>query len=256
MKHLALIVGALAFFSEIHDARALDAFEIQVYGSEVAPPGGVGVETHINSVMEGSKTRSPEGELPTHHVSHVTLEPHLGITEWFEVGFYAQSAIQPGPRVDFAGAKLRAKVRYPGRIAGIFGAALNGEFAMIPARYEAPRLGTEIRPVLDVQWWKLYASVNPIIAVNWTGEDAGRPAFEPCGTVLFRALDNLSTGLEYYADLGHVDNLAAWNDQVHRIFAVVNVGNEPVAVHLAAGVGLSGEERFIFKAILTGELGD
>ena len=237
-------------------ARALDAFEIQVYGSETAPAGGVGVETHINSVLGGTRETSADGELPTDRVSHLTLEPHLGVTSWLELGFYVQGALQPGPRVDFGGVKMRAKVRYPGKVAGLFGFALNGEFATIPQAYEAGRLGAEFRPVMDVELWKFYASVNAILSVPHTGSDVGRPAFEPCATVLFKATDYLSSGLEYYADLGPVDHLSRPADQVHRLFGVVNLGKDPVAVHLGAGYGVTGNERFFFKAILTGGLGD
>ena len=67
-------------------AGAQDAFEIQVYDASTAPPLTAGVEVHLNGVLRGSEQPSAAGELPTHHVAHATLEPHLGLTEWLEAG--------------------------------------------------------------------------------------------------------------------------------------------------------------------------
>src|SRR5713101_7465237 len=92
-------------------ARAQDAFEIQVYDASTAPPLTPGLEVHLNGVLHGSEQASPAGELPTHHVAHATLEPHLGLTDWLEVGAYLQSALRPEGTYDYAGTKLRMKAR-------------------------------------------------------------------------------------------------------------------------------------------------
>ena len=129
-------------------ARGQDPFEIQVYDAKTAPPGSVGLEVHLNGVLSGSEERSPAGELPTRHVIHATLEPHLGITSWLEVGGYLQSALRPEGSYDYAGAKLRLKARLPEPAFGWLEMALNGELSWIPARYEAARHGGELRPSL------------------------------------------------------------------------------------------------------------
>ncbi|HWE26057.1 MAG TPA: hypothetical protein VG496_19125, partial [Myxococcales bacterium] len=92
-------------------ARAQDPFEIQVYDAETAPPLSPGVEVHLNYFAEGSQETSSAGELPTHHVAHLTLEPHLGLTDFLEVGAYLQSALRPDGTYDYAGTKLRIKGR-------------------------------------------------------------------------------------------------------------------------------------------------
>src|SRR5713226_3983073 len=92
-------------------ARAQDAFEIQVYDASTAPPLTPGLEVHLNGVLHGAEQPSPAGELPTHHVAHATLEPHLGLTDWLEVGAYLQSALRPEGTYDYAGTKLRMKAR-------------------------------------------------------------------------------------------------------------------------------------------------
>src|SRR5262245_29653167 len=92
-------------------ARAQDPFEIQVYETNTAPPLTVGVETHLNAVLKGSEQPSAAGELPTNHVAHFTLEPHLGLLDWLEAGAYLQTALRPEGTYDYAGTKLRIKAR-------------------------------------------------------------------------------------------------------------------------------------------------
>src|SRR5438067_2491535 len=92
-------------------ASAQDAFEIQVYDAETAPPGEIGLETHLNSVLTGRRSTTLSGEAPTHRVFHATLEPHLGVTDIFELGMYLQSAVAPGLGYDRAGSKARPKLR-------------------------------------------------------------------------------------------------------------------------------------------------
>ena len=95
--------------------RAQDPFEIQVDDPETAAPGEIGLETHLNEVIAGRRTTSPDGEAPTHRVFHATLEPHLGVTDFMELGMYLQSAVRPGFGFDWSGFKLRAKVRARGK---------------------------------------------------------------------------------------------------------------------------------------------
>ncbi len=114
-------------------AAAQDRFEVQVYDAETAAPRDIGVELHVNYNAVGLPSRSPDGELPTDKVFHFALEPHVGITRWLELGGYLQAALTPTGRFDYAGFKLRAKVRVPFRIAGVLGLALNGEFSDVPA---------------------------------------------------------------------------------------------------------------------------
>src|SRR5215470_18909169 len=92
-------------------ARAQDAFEIQVYDASTAPPLTAGLEVHLNGVLHGSEEPSADSELPTHHVAHFTLEPHLGLLDWLEAGAYLQTALRPEGTYDYAGAKLRLKAR-------------------------------------------------------------------------------------------------------------------------------------------------
>ena len=67
--------------------KAQDNYEIQVYGSELVDPGRTMLELHSNFTLDGSKTII-DGQLPTNHVFHETIEITHGWTPWFETGFY------------------------------------------------------------------------------------------------------------------------------------------------------------------------
>src|SRR5262245_3308377 len=91
------VCAVLAFAVVARPAAAEDAFEIQVYDANTAPPGEAGIELHLNyHVID----RAPD-EI------HVTFEPHYGILEWAEVGGYLQTATTTTGDVAYAGVKLR-----------------------------------------------------------------------------------------------------------------------------------------------------
>jgi hypothetical protein len=237
-------------------ARAQDRFEIQVYDSETAPPEGVGVELHANVVADGTNAASPDGELPTQSVLHLTVEPHLGLATWTEVGFYLQSAVSGGV-IDWAGFKARWKVRWPRKLAGgRLGLALNMELSDIPARYEANVYGSELRPIVDLRAGRLYLSVNPIVDIDLAGPLAGHPFLEPAAKLAISVGAGVAVGAEYYGAFGPLDAPLPWSAQSHRLFAVLDWAKplgRGAAIDLNAGVGynLPGTgDRWVVKAIV------
>ena len=233
-------------------AAAQDAFEIQVYDAQTAPPSDVGLEVHLNYIAAGVAMTSAAGELPSDRVTHLTLEPHVGLASWCEAGAYFQTALRPDGSFDYAGVKLRLKTRIPRRLArGLVGLALNGELSAVPRRYEATGLGGELRPVVDVTWKRLYASVNPILGFDFFGADAGHPQLEPAATVLVSVVEGWQMGVEYYAALGPIDRPLPSEKQVHRLFVVATIVHKWLGVHVGGGYGFAAGDQWIAKAILS-----
>jgi hypothetical protein len=247
---IVLVLCALA-----RVAAAQDAFEIQVYDAETAPPRDVGLEVHLNYFARGVTTTSPEGELPTDRVAHLTLEPHVGLAPWCEAGAYFQTALRPDGGFDYAGVKLRLKTRVPRRVGrGLVGLALNGELSAVPRIYEPTGLGGELRPIVDVAWRRLYASVNPILGFDFFGADAGHPQLEPAATVLISVLEGWAMGVEYYAALGPIDHPLPASEQVHRLFVVTTLTHKWFGIHVGGGYGFTAGDKWIAKAILSFDL--
>lgn len=93
-------------------ALAQDNYEIQVYASELVPPRTTMVEIHSNFTVNGRKN-VVDGELPTHHAMHETLEITQGFTDWFETGFYVFSSIQPDGGWQWVGDHIRPRIAIP-----------------------------------------------------------------------------------------------------------------------------------------------
>jgi hypothetical protein len=228
-------------------ARAQDPFEIQVYDAETAPPMTAGVEVHVNEFVHGTQQTSPSGELATNHVAHLTLEPHLGLTDFLEAGAYLQTALRPDGTYDYAGTKLRIKGRLLEPAFGWLRLALNGELSWIPAAYEQSRWGGELRPILEARAGRLGFWVNPI--VSFAFDEGFHPELEPCAKAAWALTDALSLGAEYYAGLGPIDAILPAGEQVHRGFAVLDVATRWFDLNFGLGAG-SGAESLIVKAII------
>ena len=87
-------------------------YEIQVYGSETVEKDNTMVELHSNYTINGSNTAA-NGELPTNHVVHETIEITHGWTPWFETGFYFFNSIGSGGRTAHVGSHIRPRVAAP-----------------------------------------------------------------------------------------------------------------------------------------------
>src|SRR5690349_15975047 len=220
MRATAAIGLGLALMATATTARAQDRFEIQVYDADTAPPAGVGVETHVNHTAAGTTQAAPDGEAATEHQTHLTFEPHVGVAGWCELGAYFQFEFDADGTARWAGFKGRLKARLPRRyVHELLGLALNVELSVIPARFEPNVLGSELRPIIDVRWRWLYASLNPIVGFDLMGVQAGRPQLEPAAKVAFTAVEGLAFGLEYYSALGPVTEFYPVTQQTHRLFA-------------------------------------
>lgn len=239
-------------------ARAQDCFDIQVYDSETAPPGGVGLETHINHVFDGTTQAALDGELPTDGQTHLTLEPHIGVTRWSELGAYIQFVLDSEGDGHWGGFKLRYKMRLPRRFAhGIIGLALNVELSVVPQTYEANVYGSELRPIFDVTWRRFYFAINPIVDIDFAGAFAGRPQLQPALKASVAALPSLLYfGVEYYTNFGPITGFLPAAEQTHRLFAVVDVAHPitprlGLAVNFGVGYNLTGNgDRWVVKGII------
>ena len=202
-------------------ARAQDAFEIQVYDAETAPKGQSGFELHINTGGD--------------HFTHFTLEPHVGLLSWLEAGAYFQTALRPDGVFDYAGVKLRLKARTPRRLARLIGLGLNVEISSVPRPYENG-FGGEVRPIIDLEWRRLYISVNPILSFDFEGNID----FEPAAKLSLKVIPALAVGAEYYG---------AVSAGVNRILGVIDAEYGRIGLNLGAGYSF-GPNTWLVKAIV------
>jgi hypothetical protein len=221
---IALVVAGLI---------AADPFEIQVYQAEANPAGKPGLELHLNYV-------------PNSQVFHATLEPSFGITDWWELGGYLQTAYVDG-EYRYAGVKLRSKFIAPGLDRG-WRVGVNFELSVLPQQFDPGKVGGEIRPI--IQWssdhWLF--SVNPIVSFS-LGQNG--PEFEPAVTVLKRIEGACHLGLEYFGGWGPLARFSSFQNAEHYLYEVVSLtAFKGVELNLGVGEGLTkASSPVVFKMI-------
>ena len=247
---------ALAFVLSVRPALAVDPFEIQVYDGTADAPGVPGLELHANYVASGLST-APPPQLPENHVTHLTLEPSLGVLPWWEIGGYFETAIQKDGTFDYAGIKLRSKFVTPPGWHPHVRLGVNLEVSLLPQSYDRDRWGAEIRPIAAWENASWMFVVNPIVDLSLAGPDASAgPTFEPCGMALYKIKTLISVGLEYYSNFGPFSGFVPLREQEHYLFEVVNLLSvKRLELNVGVGEGLTpGSNGLIFKTIVGYEL--
>jgi hypothetical protein len=199
----------LALALKAAPALAFDPFEIQVYDGSIDERHQAGLELHVNR--------------PRHGPLHVTLEPSFGLTDFWELGGYFQTADGR-----YEGVKLRTKLAVP---LGQFRAGVNFELSRIPDE----GWGGEIRPILAFENERFLLALNPIVSFP--------AAFEPAGMAKLK-LGRIGLGLEYYATLSQ--------PREQYLFEALDLfGVKDVEVNAAVGQGFGAASgQLIFKSIL------
>lgn len=110
-----MLRSVLPFVITIASASKLfaqDPFELEVFTPRIASPGEWELGINTNYVARGdSAFNGPFA--PTQHQSRLSVELDHGLTSLVEVGAYGLFAKQSGGSVDWAGWRLRTRVRAP-----------------------------------------------------------------------------------------------------------------------------------------------
>ncbi len=205
-------------------ARAVDPFEIQVYEADINRPGQAAVELHTNFTFSGKETPEYPGQTPPNHALRMTLEPALGITDWFELGAYIQGMYTPSRDAQFGGGKLRGKFVVPERAGLAVFLGVNLEVSCVPHHVDSDRWGTEFRPFVGWTNGYLLLDVNPIIGFALVGPEKFKPDFEPAFKASWNTQKGFALGSEYYMGLGRFDQgFSARRDQEHLILGTFDL---------------------------------
>jgi hypothetical protein len=247
-----LVLGfsvALSAFSSV--AYAVDAFEIQVYDAEINSVGEYTWENHLNHDFSGKKIADFDGQVSFDHLTHWTLEFARGMTEYWELGAYVQTALSSAPQAYFGGAKLRSKFVLPRSKFGPYHFGLNFEISDVPqGRFEEQQWAMEIRPIIGYSWQKVTVLFNPILSTDLSG-DSHVPEFEPALKAFYQLFPHDAFGFEYYAGLGQLNQIAGYATQEHYLFGAFDLIDAPYELNLGLGRGLTDHSNpWTLKAII------
>ena len=248
MKYLCLL--AFAFITL--QLKAQDNYEIQVYGSETVEKGNTMVELHSNYTISGSNAAA-NGELPTNHAVHETIEITHGWTPWFETGFYFFNSIGDGGRTAYVGSHIRPRVAAPQSWNWPVGVSISTEFGFQKSAFSANTSTLEIRPIVDKKWNKLYISVNPTLEKSFAGPDVNRGfTFSPNVKGSYDVTKVVALGLEYYGSTGPFFHYDPFKQQDHQLFVATDLNFDPKwEVNGGIGYGFtSNTDKAIVKIII------
>ena len=231
---------------------AQDNYEIQVYGSETVPEGKTMLELHSNLTLDGRK-QAENGVLPTDHAFHETLEITHGFTPWFETGFYLFSSARSGDGWQWVGDHVRPRIRVPDEWHWPVGVSLSVEIGYQQRKFSGDTWSVEIRPIIDRQWGRWYASFNPTLEKSLKGlNSAAGFEFTPNAKVSYDLTKVVTVGVEYYGSLGPVTHFDSGGDQEHLIMPAIDLNFSPDwELNCGVGVGVThSTDHLILKLIV------
>jgi hypothetical protein len=228
-------------------------YEVQVYGSELVPPGATMVEVHSNFTFRGTKGIAEDGTLPSEHALHETLEITHGFNEWFETGVYLFNSLQADGSWKVVGSHLRPRISIPERYRLPVGLSLSTEIGYQRPNFSPDTWSAEFRPIVDKTLGKWYLSFNPTIDVSFHGPGTSSgPEFSPNFKASYAVAKRISAGLEYYGGLGPVTGFAPLREQSQQFIPVIDVDFGPNwEFNLGVGWGVTqATDRLLVKMIL------
>ena len=231
---------------------AQDNYEIQTYPSETMAPGHTMVELHSNFTFSGTK-EVVDGEIPTEHALHETVEITQGLNDWSELGFYIFTSNNPGYGYGWVGDHIRPRVRIPESWKWPVGVSLSLEFGYARPQYSPDTWTLEIRPIIDKQIGRWYLSFNPTFDRSFHGPGVSQGlGFSPNFKAGYDITKKVNMGLEYYGALGNVTGFDPLSDQEQQIVPSIDLNLSPNwEFNAGLGVGVThGTDHLLFKMII------
>ena len=256
-RKLCTVLAVLLVALTTRALRAQENYEIQVYPSETTPKGVTMFELHSNYTFKGTRTVS-NGELPTNHQLHETIEITRGFNDWSELGFYWFMAKPQGSNLQWVGTHIRPRVRVPENWGWPVGVSVSQEIGYSEAKFSGDTWTYELRPIIDKTVGRWYLSLNPVLGKSLRGPNAAEPFdFTPNAQLGFDLVSRVNIAAEYYGSTGTIRNVVPIADQEHMLFGALNLDFGPDwEFNVAYGNGLTAAgDKSILKMIFGRRIG-
>ena len=236
---LGLVLAIVALFAASR-ASAQDPFEIEVYGYETAPRSTWELDGHLNYTAIG--TSVADGTVaPTARQGHLALELTRGLTDHWEVAAYVLSAHRPGLGLEYAGARVRSRIRLPESWRLPVDVSVGAELEFSRAAYDENAAGLEIRPIFEKRIGRVQLDLNPVLERGLRERGTGRDAeweFEPSARVGVEVSRAVGLSVEYYGKTGLFDHSLPSGEQVHQIYPGVDLKlGDDFVINIGVGFG-------------------
>jgi hypothetical protein len=246
---LSAFLLAAVPLAAVEPSTALATDEIQVYNAEIAEIGQWTFQQHLNYTLRGRTEPEFPGELIPNHSLNGTPEWAYGLTDWWELGFYAPFAIDNRGQFLSNGFKIRTLFVTPHASKRDVFYGVNLEFSYTTPKFSQTRFGIEVRPILGVRNSDWEFVVNPIVDLGLG--DKGQADFGPAVRLARKLGEDFFIGLEHYSDLGEIGHFLPLREQQHTLFAVTDFKLGKLDINLGIGYGLTpGSDRLVAKTII------
>jgi len=249
---IAALLVLLLFPQTAVLVRAQGNYEVQVYGSEMVPPGRTMVELHSNFTFQGSKN-TVDGVRPDEHALHETIEITQGFTQWFETGFYIFMSYRSGEGYQWVGDHIRPRIRIPEDWHWPVNVSISTEIGYQRRAYSTDTWTWEIRPIIDKQLDRWYLAFNPALERSFHGLEVSKGVtFSPNVKVGYDVTKRVTVGFEYYGAVGSITGFDPLRDQQQAIMPALDLNFGPNwEFNLATGIGMTGgTDHLLVKLIL------
>ncbi len=225
--------------------------EIQVYDDSINAPGAWGLELHVNTTPSGLSRPSYPGEVTNVHGVRSTPEISYGLTSSLEAGLYLPVVHQSDNATEFAGPRARLKwIPQTAPNGGVF-YGLNVEVSAVKPQYEIYQNMVEFRPIIGLRTEQWLLVGNPVFDFPLrSGYHRLEPNFDPAFKIGRTVQEGISMGVEYYSELGHLNQVYPLALQSNVLFLAMDVDRKPWVFNLGIGRGMTqGADRWTLKSI-------
>jgi hypothetical protein len=239
VRRVLALFGVLAVF--VHrPASTQEHFEIAVYPYATAHRGEWEFEGHLNYASRGTSDFSGS-VAPTQGQWRLAAEVTRGITDHWEIAGYLLGAQVPVLGFEYAGWRLRSRVRAPEswRLPVRVGFSAEYETAR-PAFSESART-LEFTAILERRFGGVQLLADPTFERDLDGPER-EFEFEPRVRAGLDVSKKLTLGFEYY---GVLEATA----QKHQVYPTADVRfGDDMTLHFGVGFGgTSADDRLVFK---------
>lgn len=226
--------------------------EVQVYTDEINDPGQFGLEMHMNYAASGAKQPAYQGELPSHHVFQTTAEFSYGMTKTLEAGLYLPTTLNMNTNTFSGnGAKLRLKYIAAREEGQQWYWGINTELGRVSKRISESAWNMEFRPIIGMENADWLIAANPNLEFGLSDGVSRVPEFSPSVKVGYTVAPRVKAGIEYYAEMGPLNDIRSWGRQSHFAYGAIDIDRGSWDVNIGVGRGFNeAPEKWVIKGVV------
>lgn len=234
-------VGLLGVLGIIHQPlSAQERFDIAVYPYATAHRGEWELEALLNFSSRG--TGGFDGSVaPTQGQWRFAAEVTRGITDHWELTGYLLGAQTPGLGLEYAGWRLRSRMRAPESWRFPVKLGFNVEYETARPAFSESARTLELTPTLERRFGRVQVLANPTLERDLAGPEH-EWEFEPRARVGVDVARRLTLGFEYYGAFLEAEKF-------HQVYPTADLRlGDDISWHLGVGFGsATAGDRLVFK---------